>query len=656
MLDNADPLVLLEDLSVAKPGSASLPSPVRHLSAAPRPDFQQSQPASRASSARVKSAAALVQQLSGAGRGFSGALSAVDESSLRLVRPTKGGVELSARFTAAAPELQPHRTGSDPRSPAPRAAANSRFALSPKVASAAGRSLRRATNDKIRSQSLPARVRKLDGSTVVLTQHQARAGVQPVPKPARAPPASAKELATDGRPQFQPFRGVHAAGEVTYNSLLSQHWPQRTGSRARRAMQQPNATPTPASADDGGEEGLPRANPTSSIKCAGWLTKRATGAGKGRGLVKNWKRRWFELKSDRIQYFAAESGKCMKGEVLFTCVDAAGLSCPLHVDVAPEVRAWCFLLVSGKASMYVDCGTPQECRAWVSAIGTAISEWKRLDTQWVLDSSGLPSSSVGGAATLSPSSPVTPTAILLEGTLQKQSAGLVRRWMDRYFILSRYGTLSYAESKAEAGRHNTYSKVVDLFSLKVVEKIGNVEIMLVADVVCAGLRARATVLRLRAPDDQTASVWHSALRQYLKKAIDSMAVKIQTFWRAKGNDASESDIVLTKFSRNPDLYRRFRSGFNFSRTFAEGPIGLECHECRMVDGDGAIDGQHLTVVTATVPGSQAGLMDSIAIGSIVIKVGGTNCHGSAVVLSKLISSKPRPVKIDFSFRGRLDFG
>jgi hypothetical protein len=190
--------------------------------------------------------------------------------------------------------------------------------------------------------------------------------------------------------------------------------------------------------------------------------------------------------------------------------------------------------------MYVDCGTPQECRAWVSAIGTAISEWKRLDTQWVLDSSGLPSGSIGGAATLPPSSsssPVTPTAILLEGTLQKQSAGqsagLVRRWMDRYFILSRYGTLSYAESKAEAGR---FSKVVDLFSLKVVEKIGNVEIMLVADVVYAGLRARATVLRLRAPDDQTASVWHSALLQYLKKAIDSMAVKIQTFWRAKGND------------------------------------------------------------------------------------------------------------------------
>jgi hypothetical protein len=319
-------------------------------------------------------------------------------------------------------------------------------------------------------------------------------------------------------------------------------------------MQQPNATPTPASADDGAEEGLPRANPTSSIKCAGWLTKRATGAGKGRGLVKNWKRRWFELKSDRIQYFAAESGKCMKGEVLFTCVDAAGLSCPLHVDVAPEVRAWCFLLVSGKASMYVDCGTPQECRAWVSAIGTAISEWKRLDTQWALDSSGLPSGSIGGAATLPPSSPVTPAAILLEGTLQKQSAGLVRRWMDRYFILSRYGTLSYAESKAEAGRHNTYSKVVDLFSLKVVEKIGNVEIMLVADVVYAGLRAHSTVLRLRAPDDQTASVWHSALRHFLKKAASkkplySMAVKIQAPWRAKGNDAFESDIVvgLTEF-------------------------------------------------------------------------------------------------------------
>jgi S1-C subfamily serine protease len=85
---------------------------------------------------------------------------------------------------------------------------------------------------------------------------------------------------------------------------------------------------------------------------------------------------------------------------------------------------------------------------------------------------------------------------------------------------------------------------------------------------------------------------------------------------------------------------------------------MECYECQCAvaaknsddDADGSqtlTDGsQTLTVVTAIAPGSQAGEMNSIAIGSIVVKVGGTEVLGTAA-LSQLISSKPRPVTVDF---------
>ena len=101
----------------------------------------------------------------------------------------------------------------------------------------------------------------------------------------------------------------------------------------------------------------------------GWMEKRST-----TGRIKNWKRRWFQLRADRLSYYAsaedAAAGK-MKGEIVF--VDGMSVS-ERGIEVEPN-RANCFL-VDGSVNLYVVVEEAAERQQWISKITAAHSDWQ----------------------------------------------------------------------------------------------------------------------------------------------------------------------------------------------------------------------------------------------------------------------------------------
>jgi len=97
----------------------------------------------------------------------------------------------------------------------------------------------------------------------------------------------------------------------------------------------------------------------------GWMEKRATS-----GKFRNWKRRYFLLLPDRIQYFvtepAAEEGK-IKGEVVFV----SGCT----VVESPTMKPGCFKL-DGAKELHLVVPDADERAAWMEAIRDAIEKWQ----------------------------------------------------------------------------------------------------------------------------------------------------------------------------------------------------------------------------------------------------------------------------------------
>ena len=89
---------------------------------------------------------------------------------------------------------------------------------------------------------------------------------------------------------------------------------------------------------------------------------------------RNWKKRWFTLRVDRLQYFAtqedADAGK-LKGEVVF--VDGMTIS-ERGVEVEPN-RAGCFL-TTGSVDLYTVVEDAAERQEWMAKITKAHSEWE----------------------------------------------------------------------------------------------------------------------------------------------------------------------------------------------------------------------------------------------------------------------------------------
>lgn len=101
----------------------------------------------------------------------------------------------------------------------------------------------------------------------------------------------------------------------------------------------------------------------------GEMEKRST-----TGRIKNWKKRWFVLRSDRLQYFAskedADAGK-LKGEVVF--VDGMEVL-ERGVEVEPK-RAGCFL-VTGSVDLFCVVEDASARQEWMAKIVAAHKEWE----------------------------------------------------------------------------------------------------------------------------------------------------------------------------------------------------------------------------------------------------------------------------------------
>jgi hypothetical protein len=97
----------------------------------------------------------------------------------------------------------------------------------------------------------------------------------------------------------------------------------------------------------------------------GWMEKRATS-----GKFRNWKRRFFLLLPDRIQYFvneqAAEEGK-IKGEVVFVSGST--------VVESPQMKPGCFKL-EGAKEIHLVVPDADERAAWIDDIRAAIETWQ----------------------------------------------------------------------------------------------------------------------------------------------------------------------------------------------------------------------------------------------------------------------------------------
>lgn len=113
---------------------------------------------------------------------------------------------------------------------------------------------------------------------------------------------------------------------------------------------------------------------TGAVLHSGWMEKRST-----TGTFKNWKKRWFQLRTDRLQYFAteadAEAGK-MKGEVVFVdgmVVEERG------ADVEPK-RAGCFVM-TGSVDLYCVVADDGERTEWMKKIVQAYDEWQVAITE-----------------------------------------------------------------------------------------------------------------------------------------------------------------------------------------------------------------------------------------------------------------------------------
>lgn len=95
---------------------------------------------------------------------------------------------------------------------------------------------------------------------------------------------------------------------------------------------------------------------------AGWMEKRATS-----GPIKNWKRRYFVLKSDRLQYFLAPEGK-LKGEIVFIHGSTAW--------EAPEVKEGAFK-VSGQKEVIMFQPDDDLRSEWIGKISQTIKNWEK---------------------------------------------------------------------------------------------------------------------------------------------------------------------------------------------------------------------------------------------------------------------------------------
>ena len=98
---------------------------------------------------------------------------------------------------------------------------------------------------------------------------------------------------------------------------------------------------------------------------SGWMEKRAT-----TGKFRNWKRRYFLLLPDRIQYFvneqAVEEGK-IKGEVVFVS------GC--DVVESPQMKPGCFAL-NGAKQLHLVVADDTERSEWIDALNLAIEAWQ----------------------------------------------------------------------------------------------------------------------------------------------------------------------------------------------------------------------------------------------------------------------------------------
>lgn len=124
-------------------------------------------------------------------------------------------------------------------------------------------------------------------------------------------------------------------------------------------------------ADDASEAELRRRASTIFVEAdrtptkSGWMEKRSTS-----GKFRNWKRRYFLLLPDRLQYFvnekAAEEGK-IKGEVVFVS------GC--DVTEAPQLKPGCFAL-NGAKQLHLVVADSTERDEWISAINGALEAWQ----------------------------------------------------------------------------------------------------------------------------------------------------------------------------------------------------------------------------------------------------------------------------------------
>jgi len=96
---------------------------------------------------------------------------------------------------------------------------------------------------------------------------------------------------------------------------------------------------------------------------SGKMLKQAT-----KGVVRNWKLRFFELKEDRIVYYKAEGDEKIQGQMEFI----HGCSAEFLPDHA---KAGCFVL-HGERDLHMICEDDTERNQWIDMINSAVEKWE----------------------------------------------------------------------------------------------------------------------------------------------------------------------------------------------------------------------------------------------------------------------------------------
>ena len=130
--------------------------------------------------------------------------------------------------------------------------------------------------------------------------------------------------------------------------------------------------------------------------------------------------------------------------------------------------------------------------------------------------------------------------LAIQGCLLKQSAGLRKRWQERYFTVQGH-YLKYYESK-ETKSDSTLKGTIDVLGITSVRVVGGVQIDIGTE--------DGNSAKLRASSEQVASLWVQAIKDVRGKEGKP---KLKVFWsHAWGNDEEGRDNHARVIRENVD--------------------------------------------------------------------------------------------------------